>query len=78
MSSIDVEVEIDSEPEENENQVCRQFCLLTLALVFMCLQHKSFENTVAKGEIIAHNEQFFLFPECFPSFKRTEHHFHQI
>ena len=30
------------------------------ALVFMCLQYKSFENTVGKGEII-HNEQFFLF-----------------
>ena len=27
----------------------------------MCLQYKSFENTVEKGEI-AHNEQFLLFP----------------
>ena len=27
----------------------------------MCLQYKSFENTVGKGEI-AHNEQFLLFP----------------
>ena len=31
------------------------------ALVFTCLQNKSFENTVGKGEI-THNEQFLLFP----------------
>ena len=31
------------------------------ALVFMCLQYKSFENNVGKGEI-ARNEQFLLFP----------------
>ena len=31
------------------------------ALVFMCLQYMSFENTVGKGEI-ACNEQFLLFP----------------
>ena len=31
------------------------------ALVFTCLQYKSYENTVGKGEI-AHNEQFLLFP----------------
>ena len=30
------------------------------ALVLPCLQYKSFENTVGKGEI-AHNEQFLLF-----------------
>ena len=29
--------------------------------VFTCLQEKSFENTVRKGEI-AHNKQFLLFP----------------
>ena len=29
-----------------------------------CLQYKSFENTLGKGEI-AHNEQFLLFPQCF-------------
>ena len=34
------------------------------ALVFTCLQYKSFENTVEKGEI-ARNEQFLLFPLCF-------------
>ena len=34
------------------------------ALVFTCLQNKSFENTVGKGEI-ARNEQFLLFPQCF-------------
>ena len=36
----------------------------TQALVFTCLQFKSFENTVGKGEI-ARNEQFLLFPQCF-------------
>ena len=30
------------------------------------LQCKSFKNTVGKGEI-ACNEQFLLFPECFPT-----------
>ena len=30
----------------------------------MCLQYKSVENTVGKGEI-AHNEQFPLFPTVF-------------
>ena len=37
----------------------------------------SFENTVGKGEI-ARNEQFLLFPKCFPPVKRTFCHFHQI
>ena len=32
--------------------------------VFTCLQYKSFENTVGKGEI-ARNEQFLLFPQSF-------------
>ena len=36
---------------------------------FTCLQHKSFENTVGKGEI-ARNEQFLLFPQCFLPFKK--------
>ena len=47
------------------------------ALVFTCLQYKSFENTVGKGEI-AHNEQFLLFPQCFLSILRTLCHFHRI
>ena len=34
------------------------------ALVFTCLQYKSFKNTAGKGEI-ARNEQFLLFPQCF-------------
>ena len=34
------------------------------ALVFTCLQYKSFENAVGKGEI-AHNEQFLPFPTMF-------------
>ena len=40
------------------------------ALVFMCLQHKSLENTMGKGEI-ASDEQFFLFPNCFLCIWRT-------
>ena len=47
------------------------------ALVFTCLQYKSFENTVGKGEI-ARNEQFLLFPQCFLPFWGTVCHFHQI
>ena len=47
------------------------------ALVFTCLQYKSFENTVGKGEI-ARNEQFLLFPQCFLPVWRTFCHIHQI
>ena len=46
------------------------------ALVFTCLQYKSLENTVGKGEI-ARNEQFLLFPQCFLSIRRTFCHFQQ-
>ena len=46
-------------------------------LVFTCLQYKSFENTVGKGEI-AHNEQFLLFPLYFPSFWISFSHVYQI
>ena len=42
---------------------------------FTWLLHKSFENTVGKGEI-ARNEQFLLFPQCFLFFLRTFRHFH--
>ena len=34
------------------------------ALVFTCLQYKSFENTAGKEEI-AHNKQFLHLPQCF-------------
>ena len=44
---------------------------------FTCLQYKSFENTVGKGEI-ACNEQFLLFSQCFLPMWRTFRHFHQI
>ena len=44
--------------------------LYQIALVFMCLQSKSFKNTAGKGEI-ARNEQFLLFPQCFLHFWRT-------
>ena len=40
---------------------------LKKALVFMCLQYKSFENIVRKGEI-AHNEQFLFSPNVFYPF----------
>ena len=39
------------------------------ALVFTCLQYKSFKITVGKGEIV-HNEQFLLFPQLFLPFWR--------
>ena len=45
--------------------------------VYMCLQYKSFENTVGKGEI-AHIEQFLLFPQCFLPAWRTFCRFNQI
>ena len=47
------------------------------ALVFTCLQYKSFENTAGKGEI-ARNEQFLLFPQCFVSGWIIFCHFHQF
>ena len=50
---------------------------LKQALVFTCLQYKSFENTVGKEEI-ACNEQFLLFPQCFVPVWRTFRHLHQI
>ena len=45
------------------------------ALVFMCLQYKSFEITVGKREI-ARNKQFLLFPQCFLPFWRPLYIFH--
>ena len=50
---------------------------LKQALVVTCLQYKSFENTVGKGEI-ACNKQFLLFPQCFLLAWRTFSHFHQM
>ena len=47
------------------------------ALVFTCLQYKSLENFVGKGEI-ARNEQFLLFPQCFLPVWITFFHFRQI
>ena len=38
--------------------------ILSFGKGLICLQYKSFENIVGKGEI-AHNEQFLLFPQCF-------------
>ena len=43
----------------------------------MCLQYKSFENTVGKGEI-ARSEQFLLFPQCFLPVWRTLFHFIKV
>ena len=45
------------------------------ALIFRCLQCKSFENTVGKGDI-ASNKQFLLFPQCFFPVWRTFCHVH--
>ena len=47
------------------------------ALLFMCLQYKSSENTVGKEEI-AHNEQFLLFPQRFLPIWRSFCHFYQV
>ena len=46
-------------------------------MILTCLQYKSFENTVGKGEI-ACNEQFLLFLPCFLPDWRTLWHFHWI
>ena len=54
---------MDEEMDEGMNGVECHFNPFQ-ALNFRCLQHKSFENTVEKGEI-THNEQFLLFPQCF-------------
>ena len=42
----------------------------------MCLQYKSFENTVGKGEI-AHNEHFLRFPQRFLPVQTIFCHFHK-
>ena len=47
------------------------------ALVLTCLQYKSFENIVGKGEF-AHNEQFLLFSQCFLPILITFCHVRQI
>ena len=47
------------------------------ALVFTCLQSKSLENTVGKGEI-ARNNQFLLFPQCFPTCWKIFLHFIKV
>ena len=44
-------------------------------LFFTCLQYKSFEIIVGKGEITRH-EQFLLFPQCFLPFRRPLCLFH--
>ena len=41
---------------------------------YMCLQYKSFENSVRKEEI-AHNEHFFLFPATFSTLSINFHPF---
>ena len=45
------------------------------ALVFMCLQYKTFENTEGKEEI-ACDKQFILFPRCFLPVWRAFCYFH--
>ena len=54
-------------------QVNYQLFYLTLSqtsLGFMCLQYKSFENTLRKGKA-AHNEQFSSFPTVFSTCLKT-------
>ena len=43
---------------------------------FLCLQYKSFENTIGKGEIVR-NKQFLLIPQCFLPVWITFCQFHQ-
>ena len=62
-------------PEDESHDTPITLTLYQTNLGFMCLQYKSFENTVGKGEI-ARNEQFLLFPQCFPPIWRTFYHFH--
>ena len=45
--------------------------------VFTCLQYKTLENTMEKGEI-AFNEQILLFPKRFLPIRRSFCHFYQI
>ena len=54
-----------------ENRLAKEKMLVT------CLQYKSVENNVGKGEI-DRNEQFLLLPQCFLPFWRTFCHFHEI
>ena len=49
---------------KSRDRVVKSYSFSKQALVFTCLQHKSFENTAGKGEI-ACNEQFLLYPQCF-------------
>ena len=51
--------------------------VLSLSQTSPCLQYKSFENTVGKGEI-ACNKQFFCFPQYFLAFWNTFCHFHEV
>ena len=44
---------------------------------FYVSTEQAFKNTVDKGEF-AHNEQFLLFPHCFPPDLRTFCHLYQI
>ena len=60
-----------------KTRACFENGLTRQAMVFTCLQYKSFENTVGKGEI-ACDEQFLLFPQRFLPIWRTFYHFHQI
>ena len=57
--------------------ICISYPFPKQALDFMCLLHKSFENTVEKGEI-ARNKQFLVLPQCFLPIWRTFCHFYHI
>ena len=54
-------------PVKTTNYVVHSQPFPKYGLNFMCLQYKSFENTVVKGEITC-NEQFLLFPVFFTLF----------
>ena len=52
------------------NNTIRYFTHFQASPGFYVSQHKSFEDTVGKGEV-ARNEQLLLFPQCFPPYLRT-------
>ena len=47
------------------------------ALVFTCLQYKSFENTAGNGQT-AHSKHFLIFPHCFLPVWKTFCYLHQV
>ena len=58
---------LSSGKEGSKSMFWKSNLFMEQALVFMCLQHKSFEITEGKGKITRY-KQFLLFPHCFLPF----------